>query len=143
MKKEIFNIIEMTRSGGSIEKSPRIIKGLLIIAEYLKRTKGNSLDTKVNKLGYISYPEILEIINEIELETNELKGVLRKYCFSDIESIDEKVLSLLIKFVLSNEEDLGNINNILNEYQAKGLAGTIYSSSSINYLLPRLIDVKN
>lgn len=157
LEKRVLELIDYLRKEGIYEYSFPIIKGVMAIKCYSIRYEKDNLynESMWNNLlnSQMKDKEVLRIADALENELDSLKGVLRNYCFNKIESINKSesvknnILRLVQEYIdeiVQNEEiKICEINSILNEYQIKSLKSTVYSSESINYLLPRLIDMKN
>lgn len=157
LEKRLWSLMDFLRGEGIYEYSLPIIKGFIAIKTYSIRYEKNipcneRMWDKLNKLE-INEEDILRIADVLENKIILLRGVLSKYCFNGIHIMNKKynIKNNVLKIVFENvEEIIGNeerivseFNEILNEYQIKNFIGNIYSSDSINYLLPRIIDVKN
>ncbi|MBN1052412.1 hypothetical protein DV092_10245 [Clostridium botulinum] len=152
LEKRIFSLMDSLRGEGIYEYSLPIIKGFMVIKTYSIRYEKNipcneRMWDKLKRLE-INEEEILRTADVLENKISLLRGVLSQYCFNGIQTINKNdVLRTVfenIDEVIGNEEKIvSKINKVLNEYQVKNFIGNIYSSDSINYLLPRIIDVKN
>lgn len=151
LEKGILKVIDSLRGEGIHEYSLPIIKGLMVIKVYSMRYEKEipSNESIWCELGNsdMKAEEILRIAGSLENKIKLLEGILCNYCFNKIQFIKSDVLRLVFEYIdqiaKDEEKNLCEINTILNEYQIKNFTGTVYSSESINYLLPRIVDVKN
>lgn len=157
LEKRIWSLMDYLRGEGIYEYSLPIIKGFMAIKTYSIRYEKNipcneRMWDKLKKLE-INEEEILTTADVLESKVSLLIDVVSKYCFSGIQTINKShgIKNNVLRIVFENvEEIIGNeerivseINKVLNEYQVKNFISNIYSSDSINYLMPRIIDVEN
>ena len=150
--KRLCILMEFLRGEGIDGYSVPIIRGVMAIKTYSIRYEKNipcneRMWDKLKKIE-INEEEILKIVDVLENKVSLLRGVLSKYCFNSIQTVNKNnILKIVFEFIdelIGNEEKIvREFNKVLNEYQVKNFIGNIYSSNSINYLLPRIMDVKN